>query len=406
MVGHNVVVVSDGAYDIFIHADPEQYTQLQRAYQEKNDISAKGMLNLAGKLDARVTQQPGGPVLTIGQHFAVRKAEGLVNTVNAIYVCGNRGDDPSSEYKKTLRNLGIKTSSRSRNGTMPQCVYVLNPESDNPSEIPPLWQGNASDDERKVIIGPQAVAGYDTLIAANTDPSRMAAALRNFKGRLAVYNPGPALGGYLNFEETRFSELVGRANVLSLNEHEARAAILGLDYTSSHNIEDIFQEVKSPEYFAKLSLMFGDQALAGNLELIVVTLGARGAVAMRRGEDPLFCDQTKLPYRLDTRKVVSTVGAGDLHLAETVIGFWRGRSTQELLQKAALSAQEALTHLGGVNPRYLGGSTSPFPSVSRVKVAKGRGGANTSPSIGERVRKIAERVLPIGTVEAFAAGSK
>lgn len=74
-------------------------------------------------------------------------------------------------------------------------------------------------------------------------------------------------------------------------------------------------------------------------ELVVVTRGEKGAVAVREKE------RYEVPAE-PINKVVDTTGAGDLFAAGFLTGYAQNRPVSECLQMGALSAAEVITHYG------------------------------------------------------------
>ena len=88
----------------------------------------------------------------------------------------------------------------------------------------------------------------------------------------------------------------------------------------------------------------GVAALAGKVPLLVVTLGADGAMAISGSERTIVTAEP-------VAAVVDTTGAGDLFAAGFLHGQVRGRSLEESLRLGAICAAECIGHLG---PRPVG----------------------------------------------------
>jgi sugar/nucleoside kinase (ribokinase family) len=80
-------------------------------------------------------------------------------------------------------------------------------------------------------------------------------------------------------------------------------------------------------------------AVAPNVETLVVTRGAAGALAIRRGE------RADIPAE-PVREVVDTTGAGDLFAAGFLYGEANGKSLAQSLKLGAISAAEIIQHYG------------------------------------------------------------
>jgi len=90
----------------------------------------------------------------------------------------------------------------------------------------------------------------------------------------------------------------------------------------------------------------GAQALGGALAMLadkvptlVITRGAKGAMALDRGEG------VEIPA-IQVRKVVDTTGAGDLFAAGFLVARARGHALSRCLETGAVSASEIISHFG------------------------------------------------------------
>jgi len=114
-----------------------------------------------------------------------------------------------------------------------------------------------------------------------------------------------------------FRELIanGQIDILFANEAEL-ASLTGID-----------------------ELEAGLASLADRVEVVVVTCGAQGAVAIAKGE------RAEVPAEPIAR-VVDTTGAGDLFAAGFLFGHVRGRPLAECLRLGAICACEVISHFG------------------------------------------------------------
>ena len=81
------------------------------------------------------------------------------------------------------------------------------------------------------------------------------------------------------------------------------------------------------------------QAVSGQVETLVVTRGAHGAVAVQRGEHASVSAEP-----ID--RIVDTTGAGDLFAAGFMAGQVQGRSLEDSLHMGAIAAAEVISHYG------------------------------------------------------------
>jgi sugar/nucleoside kinase (ribokinase family) len=83
----------------------------------------------------------------------------------------------------------------------------------------------------------------------------------------------------------------------------------------------------------------GIAALSGQVPVVVVTCGERGAVAIANGERAEVAAEP-------VERVVDTTGAGDLFAAGFLFGHVRGRSPAHCLRLGAVCAAEIISHFG------------------------------------------------------------
>ena len=80
-------------------------------------------------------------------------------------------------------------------------------------------------------------------------------------------------------------------------------------------------------------------AIAPKMPLLVVTLGEKGALAVRGGE--------RMSVKAEpVAEVVDTTGAGDLFAAGFLHAQVRGRGLEESLRLGAICAAEVISHVG------------------------------------------------------------
>jgi sugar/nucleoside kinase (ribokinase family) len=81
------------------------------------------------------------------------------------------------------------------------------------------------------------------------------------------------------------------------------------------------------------------QTIAAQVETLVVTRGADGAVAVQNGEKASVAAEP-------IEKIVDTTGAGDLFAAGFLAGQVQGRSLEDSLHMGAIAAAEVISHYG------------------------------------------------------------
>ncbi len=356
---HRVLIVADGALDYFVLPTTlsayGEFKKLREAGKSVPDV-----LEYAKEQKIPVKVHPGGPALTIGQYLAkeLQEPESHVREVSALLCLGatsHQGDlltDESIAYKKNFEVLGIDIRARLREGTLPRALYVCHPTIS--LEMERFWEGNiARPDEKEIDMTAyyDFVRGHDTMVIAATHPDVACKAAEYFGGDLLVYNPGPVLGNHEDFADTHFDHIVRKAHLLSLNRREARTVInqLGLHpggKTRGFDVQD---------YESMKRLFDAYDKSTSNLEWIVVTMGAQGALWLsRNGTGDYHYDLNRAHGKVHAKDIKDTVGAGDAHLAGVLLNMWSGKiQPGRILQEAGSLAQQAVTHRSGVNPKYL-----------------------------------------------------
>jgi sugar/nucleoside kinase (ribokinase family) len=87
--------------------------------------------------------------------------------------------------------------------------------------------------------------------------------------------------------------------------------------------------------------------IAQKVPLVVVTLGADGALAVERGR------RVAVPIARIGTGVVDTTGAGDLFAAGFLVGHTMGKSLEDSLRLGAIAAAEVISHFGSRPERDL-----------------------------------------------------
>jgi sugar/nucleoside kinase (ribokinase family) len=144
------------------------------------------------------------------------------------------------------------------------------------------------------------VSGYDLAYPASGDAvATHVAGLR--KDLFVVFDPGPLVGDIL---PNRLQRVIGRADLVSLNERENQA--LGQIETAT----------------------------------VVVRHGADGATLYRSGQRPVHIEAVRL------ENVVDTSGAGDVHVGANLAGLAAGMSWRDAVLLANRAAAYAVSRPG------------------------------------------------------------
>jgi len=351
----NYVIVADCAIDQILLPSAEQYKTIAQAVQEAekaetdptqlDEARARAMHRMATRLGVTIEPTYGGPVFNLAQYLRARDQQ-----VSVVSVIGTNPE--SGQYRGALEKLGVNTKFLlTREGKMPKSVYMYR----SPTEQMQAWRGHVSDraytsqsDMYKDFLNLHGV-----MIFSCTNPVVAAHSLREFKNVLA-YNPGP-LFGYMDFEKTKFAEIVRRAHILSTNASEADAIkkAMGLKL-----MVDLFTDNQSLEY-------------------IITTNGAEGSVLHKRGEAKSHVyDPAESSWNIRPSEIKDDIGAGDAYFATAVALIMNDTAPMDILINATMAAQQSLRFRGGTDPRLINpdASTTAFHAVKKVDTNGGAHG--------------------------------
>ena len=112
-----------------------------------------------------------------------------------------------------------------------------------------------------------------------------------------------------------------------------------LDLMRSKTIDYVFANVEELKALYEADFHNSVQAIAKDVELAAITMGAEGAMVVTNGE------VISVPaYAID--KVVDATGAGDLFASGFLLAVARGQDLQQALKLGCLSASEVISHIG------------------------------------------------------------
>ena len=209
---------------------------------------------------------------------------------------------PEPSGTPTARCLILVTDDAQRSMcTFPGAAHQLSAEAIDPRQV--------------ADAGILYLEGYLWDSPTAREAMEQAIAFAHAAGRKVAVTPSDI--ACISREHDRFTQLIGdgKVDMLFLNEVEL-AALAG---TEDH-----------------------EEALAGlsaQVELLVVTRGCEGAVAIHRGE------RVSAPAEPVVR-VVDTTGAGDLFAAGFLFAHSRGQPLADCLRLGAIAAAEVISHLG------------------------------------------------------------
>lgn len=167
-------------------------------------------------------------------------------------------------------------------------------------------------------------------------PIRAAFALAREHGRATLLNPSPV--------RVIDPSIMANTSILVVNAVEAAA--LGLGDPS------VIADAKSPTDAI-------DTLLGGGLELLVVTLGSRGAIAFRPNAPP--CHQPAFVVA-----AVDTVGAGDAFTAGLIAALLKARPLADALREAAACGALTTCQFGALNSFPIEASLERFLAERRA----------------------------------------
>jgi sugar/nucleoside kinase (ribokinase family) len=112
-----------------------------------------------------------------------------------------------------------------------------------------------------------------------------------------------------------------------------------LDLMRSKTIDYVFANVEELKALYQADFHNSVQAIAKDVELAAITMGAEGAMVVSNGE------VISVPaYAIE--KVVDATGAGDLFASGFLLAVARGQDLQTALKLGCLSASEVISHIG------------------------------------------------------------
>ena len=353
---HWVLTVGSGAWDsIALPSDVKEYGSLLDKFRTLRGKPIDPILDYLRNKGIKCQRVPGGSALTVSQYFAAARKEGsLVDNVSAAVLLGTKGDGPtaeltedSSDYLDVLEKLDIQVIERRRKGTMPRCLYVVHPEK--AYEATRWWEPgvNASDDVKLPQGIEDIISRYQTVILATPPPAVGQRFVPLLGKSFVVYNPGLVLRDY-SLEDSAFKAIMPKAHVLIVNKAEAKCI---MDQQLGYNTKG---RLRTREYQEMKGLF--KEYRDGNLKMVIVTLGAYGAMILERDkqDSAMVCTLSLKRWGLkpDPREIQSTIGCGDAFLAGCVEAIWSGKGLEDILIAGTNLASGALRHIGGFNPRF------------------------------------------------------
>lgn len=282
----------------------------------------RGGMTLVDTERAKALYAAMGPAREISGGSAANTLAGLAALGASCAFIGQVADDQLGEiFAHDIRSGGIAFETPARAGDPPtaRCMIFVTPDGQRTMNtflgasqyLPPAALNDAAIASAKVLY----LEGY------LWDPEEPRAAMRRAitaarsAGREVAFTLSDAFVIDRHGDDFRALIAEGQIDILFAN-HVELAALTG---------EDDFEA--------------GLAALQGQVPMLVVTCGEKGAVAVAGGE------RAAVPAE-PIAKVVDTTGAGDLFAAGFLHGHVNGRPLQECLTVGAVCAAEIISHFG------------------------------------------------------------
>ena len=160
------------------------------------------------------------------------------------------------------------------------------------------------------------------------------------------YNPGRWLErNDISFEETNFLDILKKSNWLVLNRGEA-------------------SRVQKNMHLGRIEGLFD---ASERLELIIVTRDKNGSyIYERRGQKRW----NYVPREILSVNPGQALGAGDAYAATFLSKMLTGSKISDAQTLASIAAEEALSYVGSLNQRKLGGASSVSELVTEARFSR------------------------------------
>lgn len=341
------VIIADCAMDWIIRPTESHYLELSGALvqEEEQELKhphkdpewrAKTLLRKVQSLHVPYKRHFGGPIFNLAQYLQAARKQ----NVSVVSVIGDNED--SKRYVQALEDIGVNTKYlHQRKGPMPVCLYV---HHSSEHQLPRIWRGNVSQEGYlpQSPLYSDFLNKHDVLVLGVANPRVAVASVKMFDGRVA-YNPGPYLK-FFPFEQTRFTDIIPKTDILSVNKEEKYAVEMGLRL---RHITELFPRHERLEY-------------------IITTLGNEGSEIHKRNGQSYRYDPADDSLPLDPERIVDDIGAGDAYFATALHYIMKGMDVSDVVMAATRAAQQSLLHAGGVDHRFLKEDATPYPSVKKV----------------------------------------
>ena len=309
----DVVAIGDAIVDVIATCDD--------AFLAEHRLP-KGSMQLLSTPEADALYAAMGPAREISGGSAANSMAGAAALGLRAGFIGQVADDQlGAIFAHDMRSLGVRfdTSSLTQGPPTGRCLILVTPDA-----------------QRTMNTCPGA--SHELTTAALDEELIRSAAVTFLEG----YLWGPEHPRAAMLEAARIAHSAGRTVAFTLSESlcigDRRQGVMGM---IDNGLVDVLfgneHEIRHLTGCGELSECL--QMLAPKVEILVVTRGAQGAIAVADGE------RVSIPAAA-VAKVIDTTGAGDLFAAGFIAGRCRGRDLKGSLEAGSLAAAEVISHFG------------------------------------------------------------
>ena len=309
----DIVAIGDAIVDVIATCDD--------AFLDERGF-AKGSMRLLTTEEARDLYAAMGPGREISGGSAANSMAGAAALgLSAAFVGQVAHDQLGAIFAHDMRSLGVRFETPAIPDPPPtgRCLILVTPDA-----------------QRTMSTFPGA---SHELTTAALDPELIRSASVTF---LEGYLWGPERPRAAMLEAARIAHAGGRAVAFTLSESlclgDRRDGVLGMIRAGTVDLlfgnEDEVRHLTGCGDFVECV-----EALSKHVATLVITRGARGAVAVER--DYLV----EIPAA-PVERIVDTTGAGDLFAAGFLAARCRGRPLKACLETGAIAAAEIISHFG------------------------------------------------------------
>jgi sugar/nucleoside kinase (ribokinase family) len=309
----DIVAIGDAIVDVIATAADEFLEE--RAF-------AKGSMRLLTTEEARDLYAAMGPAREISGGSAANSMAGAAALgLDAAFVGQVAEDQLGTIFAHDMRSLGVRFETPPIPGPPPtgRCLILVTPDA-----------------QRTMSTFPGA---SHELSPAALDPELIRSASVTF---LEGYLWGPERPRTAMLEAARIAHSEGRTVAFTLSESlcidNRREGVLGMIEAGTADI--LFGNEDEVRHLTGCSdLPDCITALSKHVPILVITRGARGAIAV---EKDYLVEIPAAPVE----RIVDTTGAGDLFAAGFLAGRCRGRPLKACLETGSIAAAEIISHFG------------------------------------------------------------